>query len=306
MHWMAGRFRSTTREDVLVGARRTIHSTGDLIFVDGRTGQTDWRRNDGGRYSGCTAPVLLGGASGIDMPAFDWDRDGLDEVLNTYSSLFAVYDGNSGTTQLNRWMTDWCAAPEQIFAPGFLEHGVAVIADFLGTGSEQVLYGKNSATMALLEIDGDVIWQTPLYEGLPAATLQGIGRFDNDGGFDVLVVGHCGTAGQEIRKHDGKTGAVEWTLALARACEWPGPMAVATGDIDGDGEDEALIVNGNILHAIGENEAGAGETLWRATFTPATSWTEHGYPVIADVDGSGRPQILVNSALGYLYGLGSK
>jgi hypothetical protein len=305
MQWMAGRFRSTMREDVLVGTRRTITTSEELAFLDGRTGQIDWRRTDGGRYSGCSSPVHTGGASGINMPSFDVDGDGLDEVLNTYSGLFAMYDGNSGTTQLNRWTTDWCAGSGQIFTPGFLEHGVAVVADFLGNGSHQILYGQNSATMALVETDGDIIWQTPHYQGLPSATLQGVGRFDDDGSLDVLVVGQCGTSGQEIRMHDGATGAVKWTMPLARACEWPGPMAVSTGDIDGDGEDEALIVNGNILDAIGENESGTGETLWRATFTPADRWMEHGYPLIADVDGSGKPQIIVNSALGYVYGLGS-
>ena len=76
--------------------------------------------------------------------------------------------------------------------------------------------------------------------------------------------------------------------------------------VSGDGRDEALIMNGNILHAIGVDARGKGEFRWRATFEPDWGFTEHGVPVIADVDGSGRPQILINTVNGYLYGLGNK
>ncbi|MGI9271757.1 MAG: hypothetical protein ACR2QT_08285, partial [Woeseiaceae bacterium] len=48
-----------------------------------------------------------------------------------------------------------------------------------------------------------------------------------------------------------------------------------------------------------------GEILWRATFQNNRYDADLGEVVIADVDGSGRPQILINTASGYMYGLGA-
>lgn len=239
------------------------------------------------------------------MPSFDWDGDGLDEVLSTLTSTYAVYDGDNATLLLNRWTDGACNTPGQIFSQPVPETALPVVADFLGAGREQILYGKNEGTMALLDFSGDPIWHTPYYDGMHFQTLQGVGDLDGDGQLDILVAGHCGRPRQEIQKYDATTGAVQWTLPMPTACEWPGPKAVAMGDLDGDGRDEALVMNGNVLHAIGEGSRGKGEFLWRATFEPHFGWTEHGYPVIADVDGTGKPQILMNTTSGYLYGLGA-
>ena len=76
-------------------------------------------------------------------------------------------------------------------------------------------------------------------------------------------------------------------------------------DIDGDGRDEALFTQANVLYAVGENEQAEGELLWRVIFEPDSWFGQLGDVVIADVDGSGKAHILVSTASGYLYGLGS-
>ena len=76
-------------------------------------------------------------------------------------------------------------------------------------------------------------------------------------------------------------------------------------DIDGDGMDDALFSYENIIYAIAENDKGEGELLWTATFGSDSWQGELGDIVIADVDGTGKAQILVNTASGYLFALGS-
>ena len=301
-NWVAGHFTTTAHEDVIVSLRTAKSASDHLYLLNGTSGAQIWERSFGGNYS-CTDVY---GAGGANMPTLDWDGDGLDDVLNTLSSLFVVYKGNTGAILLNRWATGGCTSPQQLFSTGFLEGATTVIGDFLGNSTRRILYGKNEATMAVLDYNGNEVWHTPFYNGMHLQSLQGVGDLDGDGKLDIIVAGQCGVANQEVRKYSALNGTVQWTLPLPTACDWPGPKAIVTGDLDGNGRDEALIMNGSTLHAIGENAQGQGVELWRASFEPASGWTEHGEPIIADVDGTGRPQILINTRNGYLYALGSR
>ena len=302
-NWLAGNFRDHDREDVAVSVEVGGARFGELHMLDGKTGEKVWRLEDGGLYS-CGNRAFPGSSN---HTVFDWDGDGLDEMLNTNTSLFAVYDGEEAEILFNRWMTGWCGKlPEQVFDDGFLVEALSPVTDFMGSGEPQILYGKNPAKMALLDMDGEPFWEKPSYDGFHFQTLQGIGDFDGDGELEVLAVGHCKKRRKEIRAFEGASGKQMWTLPLPSSCDWPGAKALATADLDGDGRDEALVFNGNVLHAIGENTLGKGEVLWTATFEPDFGWNEHGVPVVADVDGSGRPQILINTASGYLIALGER
>ena len=88
---------------------------------------------------------------------------------------------------------------------------------------------------------------------------------------------------------------------MPQLCEGIAPSALATGGLDGDGREEGYFTHNGVLWSIGENSSGtAGEIYWRANFSTG----ELSYPVIADVDGSGRPVLLINHPNAYLYGLG--
>ena len=143
---------------------------------------------------------------------------------------------------------------------------------------------------------------------MPFNVLQGIADLDGDNDLELIVAGHCAVAGQEIHAYDAASGSLEWTMAMPEACDgtnvsWPGPKALSSGDLDGDGRDEVYFTQGNVLYALAEI-GGVGTWLWRATFGPG--YNEFSGAVIADVDGTGRPQILVNHPDGYLFGLGNR
>lgn len=307
-HWVAGNFRANDHEDVLVSIRRQTQHNNELHLLNGITGQVVWTSTNGGQTDCFAAPIV--GPGDALMPVFDWDDDGLDEALNLASDVFAVYDGVDGSLLLQRPMMLGDDCPNLNPIRGVKADGPAItpIADFLNNGTEQIMFGKKDSTLGVLELNGDPEWLSPLFAGMPWNTLQGIADLDGNGDLEIVVVGHCTTPGEEIRVYDGATGLLAWTMAMADACEgtgfkWPGAKALSSGDLDGDGRDEVYFTQGNVLYALADI-AGSGTWLWRATFGP--DYNEFSTAVIADVDGTGRPQILINHPDGYLFGLGNR
>jgi outer membrane protein assembly factor BamB len=304
-NWTAGYFTSIAHEDILVSVRATKSLSDQLFLLEGETGKVLWTKSVGGYYSGCNKDHPTG-AGGSHMAIFDWDGDGLDEILSLHTSLFAVYDGPDGATLINRWTTDWCGPNDgQLFSQGFHKHPIPVVADFLGEGSEQILLAGIDATIAVVQFDGDVVWHTPFFSGSPIRTMQGVGDLNGDSIIDLVSVGHCGSGSEEVQILDARNGTVQWSLSIPDLCDsWMVPTHVSTIDLDGDGLDEALFTHKNNIYAVGVDAQVGAVLLWRATFEPSSWLGQLGEVVIADVDGSGIPQLIVNTASGYMYGLG--
>ena len=94
--------------------------------------------------------------------------------------------------------------------------------------------------------------------------------------------------GQKDASSKWGRGSVEGTFAGS-----------ASGDIDGDGRDEALFTVGQTLYCYGTDSSGkTGVEKWRIDL-PARM----GPPVITDVDGDGLAEILVQGADGVLYAI---
>jgi len=105
-----------------------------------------------------------------------------------------------------------------------------------------------------------------------------VGMVDVDGIF------HCA---------DTATCATRWTLSLGvRATS---PITVSAGDLDGDGQDNFLVAlpDGRLV-ALDEH-AGKGAVLWTVTFGAGVKEA-----IIADVDGDGLAEIVVDLDNGYV------
>ena len=313
-HWRVGHFTTHDHEDVLVTVRPSRRDSDEIHLLNGLTGQRIWSRTEGVTYYLDPVPHLSGPGADF-MPVFDWDGDGLDEVLDT-NWAFAIYDGEDGSTLLNR-LTLGCffcerRPPEQIFT-GLDDENIrpaqTFIVDALGNGSEQIVFGANTARLALLEFNGDPIWTTPFtpihLTSLPSFTLQGVGDLNGDGKLELLSVGHCRDTDREIKSFDAATGSINWELSFPEcSTEWAfRPTHVATVDLDGDGKEEGLFTQKNVLYAVGENDSGQGRFLWKVTI--GEEYGEClGDVTVADVYGNGTPQILVSTASGHLFALG--
>jgi outer membrane protein assembly factor BamB len=97
-----------------------------------------------------------------------------------------------------------------------------------------------------------------------------------------------------VRVIDPRSGKVLWSLAA------PAPTGprVAAANIDGRGGDEIIYPSGNTLVAVTGDRA-AGRVLWTWQAPAALS-----LPAIADVDGDGLAEIVVQDAAGTVYCLG--
>ncbi len=298
---MAGYFHTNQYEDILVGVRRQSNLNHGLHLLDGLSGQLLWSLETVGLAS-CTETWPLLGAGSALSAVLDWDGDGLDEALELAQESLSVVNGTDGSVLWRRFWID--CEPPSIFDINAGIEAIPVVADFLGTGGEQILFGKTDVTLAILELDGDAVWHTPINPAgvdISNKTLQGVADLDGDGDLDIVAAGHCSTPGEEVRAYEAATGQLRWALSMPETCPViGGPVALTSGDLDGDGRDEVLISVGNVLRVVGE-ESGQGLLRWRATFVAEPGELN---PVIADVDGSGRPQILINISTAYLYSLG--
>ena len=308
-HWLGGNFRSANRNDVYAVVRRNKSASEQGYLLDGLTGATIWSRKQGAQYNNCDDLIngLYTGPNPYQTAVLDFNADGLDDILDNANATYAVYQGSDGQVLINKWNVPWCssAASDLLFADSFFEIEInAVVQAMNNGGSAQVLFAQNSTTMALLNTDASVVWKTPNYEGMPRETLQSPADLDGDGRFEIVVIGHCGTPGQEIRAYNSGDGSLRWSMSDSEICNWPAPRHPASGDIDGDGRDEVVFSHRNKIYALAEQQ-GQGVLRWRATIGDQSWGNQAGPVVIADVMNNGRPQLLINTSSARLYALGA-
>lgn len=132
-------------------------------------------------------------------------------------------------------------------------------------------------------LDGSSRFRTPI-GGTPTAAPTLVDA-NGDGTLDVVV----GDATGKVVCIDGKTGARQWARSVGGVLS-----AISLTDADGDGHDELVVGDGrSSLFAL---RAKDGESVreWRLGAPIA------GAPVIVDVDGDGRAEILTTSTHGVL------
>lgn len=301
--WRTGNFTSTEYEDVLVQLMRGSGGTGEFQLLDGQTGAVIWTRSYGPTPG--STPINRN-AGEAHLAVYDWDGDGLDEAVNFHPDMFYVVDG-TGVNLINRSVYNG-----GVFPGGSPLYGTPIVADFLGNGTDTILFAGSYSQLGLITKTGTPIWQTSFTFDATPGFIQGVGDADGDGDLDLFSVAHPPSAGVEIpaqlRVLDAATGALVWTMNIPGRGHAPvggaysdTPTLSASADLDGDGKVDSVFVVSGTIYVVGTNSAGTGgEIKW--SFTPDGGLL--GSPIIADANGDGVAEIIVTSTSGYVYGIG--
>jgi len=289
--WWPGSFRTRGQTDLFVQTRRGLMHSDIGQLLDGRTGAIVWKQE-----KAIVPDQFAWGYAGIPAGVADLDGDGLDELISLYPVCFWVADGRTG--RLTRGVE--LASRKKL--PAWAAYGEPMIHRFAGQENAAVLL-DSPYILALLDTNGMPIWHGLGRADFPTATDQGSARqttsikhalvdFAGDGTFQIASAGY----GDGVRAIDPRDGKVLWSLAApVPTC----PRVVAV-DIDGRKGDELLYAAGSKLIAI-TGDRSAGRLLWEWQGPAALS-----LPAIADLEGDGLAQIIVQAADGNVYCVGSR
>jgi outer membrane protein assembly factor BamB len=201
---------------------------------------------------------------------------------------FWVADGSTGEIIAARDLAD------RKILPAWAAYGQPIVHDFNGDGEQEVLL-DSVYILALLDRNGTPIWHGKRRRDYPTgqsddnfgettSIRHALVDFDGDGRFEIASGGYQ----DGVRAIDPRDGTVLWSLDAPT----PTGTKCSAADINGDGGDELLYVAGTTLHVITGDRTG-GRELW--TWSAPTTLS---LPAIADVDGDGRAEIIVQSADG--------
>ncbi len=266
--WNAGQFLSTaagSRAALAVSVyslRRTLEGT---YLLDGVSGSAHWFK--GTYHDGDVIRAYLP----VGLPgAFDWDGDGVEEIVwDMYSyvaflrgdgDMAAIYGGPNvrpaeeavpaislynGFTPVYR--TDLDERPHWLVHHGHGRFGLVGPDPRQGLWHEEAGYDSPDR-IGLVDVDGD----------------------------GVMEVGYALRNSTIFCCRDLWSGTTKWTMELPAPPTGP----VITADVDGDGKGEFLVGH----WCIGTSAAGTGEIRW-------TSPVPFGWAIVADFDGDGLGEI---------------
>ncbi len=281
MYWQGGYYRDRSRMDLLVQTRRI---GGESCLLDGRTGEPVWQRTQGRRSRDFGRTW---------MAMYDFDGDQLEDVLNIYPDMFCVARGTDGSL--------FVAEESHKYVDIYAYYADMIAADFLRRDRPQVLYSHEFVT-CLLTGQGQRIWKIDHPHPGGWRNMVGWGDADGDGQMELFFPGAVGQQGREFQCRDAASGDLQWRLSLPdEPPTWP-----AVADVNGDGRDECVFTMGRALYAVGIAAHGdattpTGSVLWRLDL-PSTA----GPVAIADMQGTGKVQIVVTCADGFVYGIGGQ
>lgn len=279
-YWSAGYFRSNEYMDVFASLRRGKLGSEVGFLLDGRSGAIVWESN------GFTLPEDGSGRSlgGHPSAAGDVDGDGLEEIVVMWPDRLHLVDGVTGTAQVVRQAYGHGLNP--LFeSDSFVGYAFPAVVDLFGDDRPELLWGHCGYLNAVLDGDGQRIWQTPYRNNTEVPSLMGVGDSDGDGTLELLA-----STAEGVRLLQATDGAVllEFDDGVRAHTD------VVSGDVDGDGRDEFLFGSGTQLICV-EQAEGTLRRAWTLEVEGRSSDI-----ALADVNRDGFLDIVVTTEDGYV------
>lgn len=209
------------------------------------------------------------------LAAADIDKDGEIEILTTTREGCLLAIKPSGEVE---WVSDFCYTVNRPPARGtHLDHGMVSIADLDGDGEAEILFGN-----AVFNVDGTLRWKgngsfTGGY-GLYQKT-QAIAVDLNLDDYQEIIVG---------------ASAYDYQGNLLWQNDIVGDGFAAIGNFNDDPYPEIVIsAKDGKVYLLNH----LGEIIWGPV--TGSGWGNGGAPVVADMDGDGRPEIGIAGASYY-------
>lgn len=282
------------------GQREVIFSnSANSVCLDAKTGRILWTYADG--VSTCHGRPVLTDLDGDGRPEYFLGSEYGDEKEGRLSSLYVLEDKGRVAARRRGLLGDFGSTP-------------AVAWDVNGDGRRELLLAGQNLTWFkprhesyLYVVDAaldDVV--PPIPTGVPRVT---VGDFDGDGHAEAIGIQDYRDGGPlrefAIVSADVSAGRIKWKREVPRLWLCGDPAA---GDLDGDGQMEiAVSTNYPSGYAHQPDQAPwgdlyvvtpRGEIVYRHTFPDAVY-----APIILDLDGDGKNEVVVACHDGKVYRL---